>query len=308
MPNNINRIKIFIDTNKFEVYQGKDLAVLDKVNPSGEFYKLLNFCKDIDNVNLFIPEVVWKEICVHLENNIRNSFNSITSTMELYRKKLGGLVEITLDFKGLTRGEYAQYVEQIAAEFLDSIKDICEIATFEISESKIKEFVDKAVKSISPFTKATSKNKEHSDAGFKDAVIVETLLNCCSEDEICILFTNDTDFNLTFQKYGEENYIAIRDLDEVKFKVNSILKRNDENIVRAIFSENSYTKETLFAFLGTKYDESVTRYEIISVEKLEALYELKVQACINETTYDISVEYDLVANEIVNATYKITND
>lgn len=305
---NINRIKIYLDTNVIEARHEESCLTLNKIKLHPDFYKLLDFCKDIPEARIYIPEIVWKEICAHLISNFNSTLQSMQTKINLYKKTFGDLIDLSLELKGNSKDTYPVYVEQISDEFWSTMKDRCELAPIKRTDSALLEIVNKAIMSTKPFTKVRVNNKDYSDAGLKDAVIVETILSCCNEDEVGILFTGDTDFNAVFQQYDGEKYFAVRTLDELKNQINAILKRNDEYVVKAIFEQNTYMQENLFAALGLVYDKSITEFEVQSIGKEEELYILQIQVCVNEVIYIMNVKYDSVANEIIDVKYEITND
>lgn len=303
----INRIKIFLDTNVIEARHEESCLTLNAIKLHPDFYKLLDYCKDISEVRIYIPEIVWKEVCAHLISNFNSTLQSMKTKINLYKKTFGDLIDLNLEMKGTSKETYSAYVDQISTEFWSTMTDRCELAPIKRTDSALLELVDKAITITRPFTSAKGK-KEYTDAGFKDAVIVETILSCCSEDEIGILLTGDMDFNTVFQQYDCEKYFAARTLDELKNQINAILNRNDEYVIKAIFEQNAYMKETLFAMLDLTYDKSTTQFEVQSISKEEELYILQIQACVNEVIYTMNVSYDSVANEIIDVKYKILND
>lgn len=309
LSGNIKRIKIYLDTNVIEARHEESCLTLNTIKLHPDFYKLLDFCKDITEARIYIPEIVWKEVCAHLISNFNSTLQSMQTKINLYKKTFGDLIDLNLELKGNSKGTYPAYVEQISDEFWSTMKDRCELAPIKRTDSALIEIVNKAIMITKPFTTAKGKNnKDYTDAGLKDAVIVETILSCCNEDEIGILFTGDMDFNAVFQQYDCEKYFAVRTLDGLKNQINAILKRNDDYVVKAIFEQNTYMQETLFEALGLVYDKSITQFEVQSISKEEEVYILQIQVCVNEVIYIMNVSYDSVANEIIDVKYRIIND
>lgn len=310
----INKIRVFLDTNILESRHEESCLTLNRIKMSPDFYKLLDFCKDLTEVQICIPAVVWKEICVHLVTCFRSTIDQMNTKFRVYQKTFGDLIELSLDTKGYDVHKYSQYVEKISKEFWDSVEGQCLLVDFEMSNATLNGLVDKAVKAIKPFVQAKSKSegnrkgKDYSDAGFKDAIIAETIFASCGEDEIAILFTNDGDFNDVFKYYDSSKYIALKNLDEIKDEINKILKRNDDRIIKAIFENNVYIQETLFNLIGVSYDKSITNFDVMSVEKEEDIYILHIIAHVNEVVYDLLVKYDMGANEIIDVQPTLKND
>lgn len=310
----INKIRIFLDTNIIEARHEESCLTLNTIRLNSDFYKLLDFCKDITEIQVCIPTVVWKEVCIHLVTCFRSTMDQMNTKFRLYQKTFGDLIELSLDTKGYNPEKYSQYVQKISDEFWRSVEGQCYLVDFEMTTTAFNGFVDKAVKAVRPFVQAKSKaeankkSKDYSDAGFKDAIIAETIFTSCNEDEIGILFTDDTDFNDVFQNYDRGKYIALKTLDQVKDQINTILKRNDVKVVKALFENNAYTQESLFNLIGVDYDKSITDLVVLSVEKDEDIYILNIAAHVNEVEYNLLVKYDIVANEIIDVRPTLKND
>lgn len=306
----INRIRIYVDTNKLEVRHDSKYFILNTLKLSNDFYSLLDFCQDFTNVKVCIPTVVWKEVCIHLTKCFSSTFDEMNTKLTLYKKTFGDLFELKFESKGYDKSNYKEFVEQISNEFWAANNDRCNLVDIDMTSEKIQAFIEKAVASVKPFTQAKG-GKDYSDAGFKDAIIIETILSTCQEDEVAILFTNDNDFNEVFKQYDAEKFIAVKTLDEVKTEVNKILKLNDDKVVKALFEDNRYNQETLLSAVGIVYDGSITDFTVKSVEKSDeddSIYYLKINVIANEVKYKISVTYDIAANESVDITYSQSND
>lgn len=304
----INKIRIFVDTNKLEVRHDSKYLTLNTIKFSSDFYNLLEFCDEFSNVKVCIPTIVWKEISTHLIKCFNSTYDELNTKMTLYKKTFGDLFELKLQTNGYDKNNYIAYADKISEEFWESVKDKCELVDVDITSEKIQDFIDKAVKSVKPFVQSKGNGKDYSDAGFKDAIIVETIISTCQEDEIAILFTNDTDFNEVFKLYDAEKFIAVRTFNDVETEVNKILKRNDDKIVKSLFETNQYMQETLFSYVGIPFDKSITDFIVESVEKGDELYMLKIKAYANEVEYNMQVKYDIVANEITDVIHEQHND
>lgn len=310
----INKIRIFLDTNIIEARHEESCLTLNSIRLNPDFYKLLDFCKDITEIQVCIPTVVWKEVCIHLVTCFRSTMDQMNTKFRLYQKTFGDLIDLSLDTKGYDQEKYSQYVQKISDEFWSSVEGQCCLVDFEMTNTALNGFVDKAVRAVRPFvqakskTEANKKSKDYSDAGFKDAIIAETIFTSCNEDEIGILFTDDADFNDVFKNYDCGKHKALKNLDQVKDEINIILKRNDDKIVKALFENNAYMQETLFDLIGVHYDKSITDFVVLSVEKDEDIYILNIAAHVNEVEYDLLVKYDIVANEIIDVQPTLKND
>ena len=302
-----NKINIFFDTNVLERRKDGNLTCVSKIIMSHDFYDILKFAKLDNRISLYIPEIVWGEIKAHLLSCYTSQKQSLNSHIEKYEKIFGDLLDVSCNFNAV---DYPEYLETISKEFWDANKEYCELVEYDKSDKLLKVLVEKVFGKNKPFTEVKGKSKTYSDAGFKDAIIIETMLSFCKDDEMNILYTNDRDFDEVFKQYENENYREIKDLEILKSLIEDFIKPDNTIRIKKLFEENEYIKTTIFHQIGITDINEVNEYSVMSVEQNEEKdnFIVEIIATVNEAEYDIEIEFDDFVNEIISIGYKIKND
>lgn len=194
---------------KIMSYKLKTLIVFDtnslRSTDAGEVvYSSFSFGKAYDVINNYITEnkleedvfiavsaLVVDEIKIQMERSYNGDIGKLTDT----KRRMNGLPHVTPELIGIPDKDFncSEYVETKAKEYLEKNKHVKLLSFDEAhSEQILKSLITRVHKIIPPFFR-TSKN---SDAGFKDSVIWETLLNYQDVDHYhkVILVTRDEGF------------------------------------------------------------------------------------------------------------------
>lgn len=311
------RISIFLDTNILQTFFGskKDTNVfLDKTGVPAEYYQLTDFINKYwleKQIEICIPGVVVMECKQHMQNCFSKKVKQLTSNIDEYKKIFGSLIEFEYDLK-LTEKEYIVHTDELFEAFISDSRNKCKIIQYNKDESLIEILLAKALSGTKPFFAETIEGKTHSDAGFKDAIIAETIYSYCKENNsIGILVSTDNDFAKPFQTKlsAQSNYVQFRSIQETikgleaYFEINTVQKLQQE------FSKNTYWQEILLQEAGIELDESVTERVITDISnKDENVFSIKIDFTVNETKYHYLVKFDSVANDIIECSYEIEND
>ena len=167
------------------------------------------------------------------------------------------------------------------------------------------QLVYKCVHKQSPFQKAKGSRKDFSDAGFKDALILETII-CHKRDtgNICIFITSDGDFG------NESDILICSNLDIFKNTISQILGIQNVDAVRTRLNDE-YIKETIVAATGNAYDESISSFDIVDIVPIaeeDDLFDITIKTTINETEYNIKCQYEMSSNNVEVLDYHIENE
>ena len=179
--NRYERAYIYFDTNALECrHSGKALYLSQfVVNPL--YYEIENLVKNMgiaDKVQICIPEIVWFEIQEHMVLHYKSERDSMKAKIESFRKSFGDLVEITCTFTNCAaEDEYKDYIYSIMQDFLNNPRVTASIIPYPKDEDSIHQIIMQAVHSSKPFRIARANGKDYTDAGFKDAMIFNTILN-----------------------------------------------------------------------------------------------------------------------------------
>lgn len=304
MTSNENqKLYLFFDTNSLESRFAKDCLFLSKPEFSKIFYFAEQFIKDNkleDSIKICIPEISLLEIKKHLVSCFQSNNDALNSDIEKYRKIFGDLFEIYVEKKVLkTKKEYEQYIEEYYNNFIDERKEFLEIISYPKDEETFKLMINKALYSIRPFVKANKQGKEYSDAGLKDAMIYESIiqyLNCNSG----ILITNDNDFKEIFSDGRIDNLKLCSTEDELKaLLLSSINMLNSEYRLIKIISNDDYFIKTLLAEVTFDVDANYKFYKVIKIVDSESGMAVNFVAVINGEKYEFEILYELNSNTLL---------
>lgn len=187
----------------------KTLIVFDtnslRSTDAGEVvYSSFSFGKAYDVINGFLVEnklqndvfvavsaLVVDEIKIQMERSYKADLQKLGDT----KRRMNGLPHVTHELIGIPDNEFdcSEYVELKAKDYLENNKHV-KLLNFsnDQSEQILKSLISRAHKTKPPFFKTT----KNSDAGFKDSVIWETLLNYKEIEKYnkVILVTKDEGF------------------------------------------------------------------------------------------------------------------
>lgn len=190
-------------------YKLKSLIVFDtnslRSTDAGEVvYSSFSFGKAYDIISGFIVENKLQDdvsiavsilVVDEIKIQMARSYKADLQRLEETKRRMNGLPHVTVGLIGIPDIDFdcSGYVEQKAKDYLESNKHV-KLLNFsnDQSEQILKSLIARAHKTRPPFFK-TAKN---SDAGFKDSVIWETLLNYQEIEKYhkVILVTKDEGF------------------------------------------------------------------------------------------------------------------
>ena len=308
-----NEISIFFDTNILEgrITGHKDKfsnLYLSEIKTKNEFINVKKFVSDIgrtEEIHFCIPEISLRECKEHLITDYKKYAKQLYSEIECHKKSFGSILEIECN---LTKPNVKEHVDVIYDEFIDLHN--CKIINYPRNIDFFENLVNRAIQKIPPFYHAGNQNKKYTDAGFKDALIVETIIQYHkATTNICLILTDDNDFKDVF-----DSYLNIKVCDEKRIKeiIREHFKVKDENLIKQKIENDPYLKESLLREIGNIYDEeSVLNFEIkiITQDKEDlSVYNLDIVCAVNEVRYKIICNYDSNGNAFLNVTYETSNE
>jgi hypothetical protein len=306
------QIIIFFDTNFLESRNGKRMADLSKIRFKNEFYDVLKYIESHnleEKIKLCIPEIVYEEIKEHYRKGYSSEIRSFNENVTNYRKIFGELLSFDYSLKLSDDINYELYINDRLKEAFHSTN--CSIIPYYRDISHFEMIVSRAILCKKPFIETKFGSKEYSDAGFKDAIITETIINYCIEMNVNgLLLTNDHDFENVFDEYNGLSIDIVNSFEEFSEYISKQFKIINTNQVKKQL-ESLYNKESLFEKVGLKYDESVTDFTIKDIKETKKdsdIFVVKIFSTINETNYIFNIIFDYTANEILNVEYLIKND
>ncbi len=308
----MEHIAIFFDTNKLESrftdHKCGSLCVSD-IKATKDFYDIKKFIEDnrlCSSIEICIPEIVILEYKRHLLDIYTTHTKSFKDTIIEYQKVFGSILKVDFEFVKRDIDEFKEHIDDLFSNFI-TINN-CKVIEYDRSSTLFERVVDKAINKVAPFTSARKDKKEYHDAGFKDAIIAETILKYRTDNGCpCILISEDNDWGRCLDLNKDHIFICknLEHLRDVLSKQWGIPKSND---VRLKF-EDLYIRETIIRETGNQYDESISDFNITGITlKDKNIYVVRINCNINETIYKITCEYDYSLNEVLNVVYKIENE
>lgn len=304
----MKRISIFFDTNIIEsrfTHEKQEFLFHGKITPDHCFYSIINCIKENNIeflVDFYIPSIAWEEFKLHLIENYKEKVSLIAKHEESYRKAFGSTFDMIYEFKNGDEKKYIEYIELIMSDFLS--EHHCEIINYPKDIAFFDTIISKCLNKQAPFQKAKVNGKDYNDAGFKDVLILETIIKHKKDNDcLCILISNDKDFS------GVKDVLVFKTAEQLtKYLETNFYIQTTASIQYRIESDD-YLKEILITSTGNKFDNSVIGFEVTSVTQEEdSVYNVDIKTEINEAIYLIKSKYESSSNDFIEITYKTENE
>lgn len=307
-------IIIVFDTNILESrfsHNKVDLMCLNKIKPDSLFYQVIKYVKEqhIESyVTFYISAISKAELLLHMRTIFEKGKQEFECHYDNYKKAYGDILSVGWEFSCQTLADYVNFADTIMDEFL--IANNCVILDYPQEISFIEDLIQQCLRKQPPFQEIKGNGKTYHDAGFKDAIIYNSILRHISKtDDKCILVTRDKDFD---QIEGENIWIC-GDNETFVNTISKIFDLNSSSQIKKMIVdriEEHYLKEYIIKSIGDIYDASVTLFEVIDVDKCKEgdLYNVRIRMIINEQEYKIICKYDLAANEVLDVKHDEENE
>ncbi|MDU9377092.1 hypothetical protein McpSp1_17380 [Methanocorpusculaceae archaeon Sp1] len=296
------KISIFIDTNVLETHNSNGLTKYDSFRLPKDCVSIMDFVRDYNlqkQVEICIPEIVWREILQHMRLGFLSRKQSLTDLVTDHQKTFGKLITINCKFLVGSEEEYNNYIIQMSDDFWKNDGINCKLVSNPTGDDTLEKLLSKVFNKEKPFVeaKAIKGGKTHSDAGLKDALIIETIICYCDENNTeGILFSKDQDFNgisENLKVLNEDNKII--DYLKSKFGIDKIWE------IRTIFENDMYHIESLMELTGNELN-AFRKYSIEEIQETEDadIFRVNIRVNINGVIYHFDAKYDLNANQILD--------
>lgn len=301
-----NEVYIYFDTNALECrHSGKSLF-LSQIKLSTLYYDIENFVRNMnlkEQIHICIPEVVWLEMLAHMHQCYQSERQALADKLERAKKTFGDLIDIDVTFINADDDEkYVQYLNEVARDFINNKRIIADIISCPIDEKIMERLLDKATHVISPFTKAKGKNKEYTDAGFKDALILETMIHH-SGNGMGILISSDNDFNNAFNGITENKFHICKSILEVQDLLVQNFNVVTKELLESKIRNNIYLFSRILEDAGFENNVNCVYETIINIKETEIGDEIILSLRINGELCTFKIVYDSGANELISAEY-----
>lgn len=261
-----------------------------------------------DTVEICIPEIVWFELQVHLINYFKREKDSMKNKIESFQKSFGDLVEITYEFKEINNEElYSKYVLDIAKNFLDNPRVNAKIIPCPKDEKTMQAIIMQAINSVKPFRTVKANGKEYTDAGLKDALIFNTIIQYIGND-FGVFITNDNDFGSILHDNGIENLKICRTINDAIELLSEVFNIVSEDRILNILKSNDYLKERILSECDFDENMQLEIIDLLSHEKIDDNVEANFTATVGGKKYSFNILYNIKAKELLEVFYDDSED
>lgn len=311
-------ISIFLDTNVIQVFlNGKNgsRVSLNQLDICPKYYELIEFIGRYnlcERVEICIPEIVVLEMRQHMVSGYSRQLQTLKGQLEDHKKVFGKIVDIGPIQENYKVEEYEKFVDRLFADFFKTPRNFAKQVPYPRDRSTMDVLIKKAVLGVRPFFAGKIGSKCHSDAGFKDSVLAETIFEYHRDtDNLCVLITHDNDFSTDFKNEVREDsaFVRFSSIDDAIVAIKKCYRISDVELVYDRFSGDKYLRCRVLEEAEMGLDASVTDFNVKQViPNDDDTFIVKVWLVANETEYRFTVLYDYSANAIMKVEYKITND
>lgn len=291
-----------------------DRVKISKIGIPSQYYDLVAFIERNSlkgHVEICFPITVINEMKAHMIKSFSKTSKDFAKAIHDYKDLYGDLLAIEYQVK-IPEAEYSEYVDALFEEFFSNPRNYCKCVDHPHSEELIDVLLNKAIAGTKPFFTGGIAGKKHSDAGFKDALIAETIYAYCTHaQKVGMFISADGDFADAFERRltSKSNYVLVGSIKEAIKQLEDYYETTPPLRLTHEFSDNTYWHEYLLNDIGQPYDDSLTEVCVNEVvQQEENLYNVNIHFVVNETKYIFTVLFDNVANDIVDYSYHIEND
>ena len=310
-------INIFIDTNIIEEYvpwQRGSCLCCGEFPEGKDFYDLTNFAKNnnLKGFTICIPDVVIKEIQYHLRDAYTNTQKSYADILENVKKIFGQTFSETHEFSHQNIDALNAFIADETNRFITKYS----IRVIPHPNDIFQELLRKALAKEPPFSAANANGKFFSDAGFKDAVLWESLLNeARKENALTILFSKDGDFSKAVPEDMKDKIFIFTEYQNVINKLKELYSLSDRDEIIHQFKKNTYIWERVLENAQTMGSFDISTADITSVEPYSDIegaddmsppqhYLISASILINNERYYFTIIYDYSSNDILSSELK----
>lgn len=151
-----------------------------------------------------------------------------------------------------------------------------------------------------PFKIAKANGKEYTDAGFKDAIIFNTLLKNTGE-QLGIFISNDNDFLELFHESRRSNLKICKDDKELRLILSQEFNVISADMIDGILKTDSYLMKRILSECRMDENAQIHQLEIVSCKTLEDDVNVEFVALVDGIKYFFDIKYNMDANELLEA-------
>jgi predicted nucleic acid-binding protein len=244
----IPKVNVYFDTNIIKKHNGK----LTKFEINETYNRVKNFIEGnkLDSINFFIPEIVLEEIIeqyITEYKSLKESINNALDKLISNASRLDWNVEIINESK-MKLAEYEDLIRTSVKDFFKKESSFISVIKH-CKNDKMLKIINRAIRKKKPFFSGKSQKKNFSDAGFKDVVFLESILEHMeSEDCDYIIISKDnllSEINLNEELSDKSGKIIKHDTGEdiVSYLIDRYDIKDFSELVKRV--ESDYFREMI---------------------------------------------------------------
>lgn len=260
------KIGFTVDTNILQGRDGRSTNLEKNLSFFLDYIKAITKKDKVNSLTFYITDIVKDEVIFHEKRYMQEDYDNYIKSFNKARYIL----------KGNKSESYLEDIIKKEEEFSKKLN----ILKLKRTEEKFNKIIKSSIEKIPPFIKSNG------DAGFKDALIWECILDSNEIDSLDIFyyFTTDKDFN-DYRLIKE--FESVHENTKIKIEIISNDGQKRQNVINKIIDDNSLIHTDITTLFNEKY---ILRYiHKLSNEKLEnksVEYTLKYDD-LNENDFDI---------------------
>ncbi len=293
-----NEIYVIFDTNVIKSIN-PDLTTFEFGETYNVFRKFLSG-NELNNIKICLPKIVIEELITQYADEYKSSKQKIQDAYEkllIEVNRVGWNVDLDKTFDIKSR-EYIDYIKGKCNQYLEMQDEII-LIDFP-SDKKLSKVIDRSIKKKRPFFKGKYKNKDFSDAGFKDVIFLESVIEFSevNKGEYYIL-TRDSFLQESEIGVEMDCYCSVCNIETGKELVELFTKKYEITDMSKYMSFvlSDYYRETIEEVLKCKMTQNTKSLKLIDIEGstvLENISIVKINESSSEVLVILSEENDFV--------------
>ena len=175
MSSDLRELNIYFDTNILKKIGGG----LNEFEVNDTYHILKKFIlgNKLDFIKVFIPQIVFDELAEQYVSEYKSTMDSLMSDLDAViakANKLNWSVELVKK-QELDITEYKESIRYSIEQFCEKEANFISVINH-CGNDKLFKIIERALRKKKPFFCGKSGKKEFSDAGFKDVIFLETIL------------------------------------------------------------------------------------------------------------------------------------
>lgn len=287
-----NKIFVVFDTN-----------IIKLLNPNlkefsfGRTYNIFEdfvINNELNNIKICVPKIVIEELITqYIEEykNIKQKVKTEFDKIEQEANQIGWNINLEKEFDKENK-DYVEYIKKKAYEYITVHKKLT-VIDFPSNE-KMTKIIDRSIRKKKPFFKGKYKQKSFSDAGFKDVIFIESIIEFSEKEKGRFLILT------------KDNFVQEIDVQN-EFECDCEIKNFDEGKKIINYFENKYSIQEISKykkFIKTDYYQKEIEEVLEKVLKTKKIEILTEEIKINENNENTFVEI-IVAVLVNNEKSKI---